>query len=333
MADIEVQSVQKSEVKKIISDARSFCSFEEIMERTHLSAEELTDILIKLRQSGFRTFQCEKNNDVFLCSSERYVEENNYIQKIENNGYPLKILINSDYHKGSAYDKPKFEDAKNEFEIKNNIKYEINLGDYIEGYPYHTAKTYPGKLRYQPSLENELRYLNTTLMVNPQVSTFLLYGNHDIFTLNGISRDFLKDYEAIYRKTGILPCGIEDTKFQINNDFIRLVHKNHSEFTTECKKIEFKYENQLIFGGHSHIANTEDRFGYHLEVIPTLSGLEHKSNNGLVFYNGFLVVTLIFDENKLIKEAIMDPYRLHEGVSEPEHLPSNYVEVRRYKNK
>ena len=56
-------------------------------------------------------------------------------------------------------------------------------------------------------------------------------------------------------------------------------------------------------------------------------------NNGLVFYNGFLVVTLIFDENKLIKEAIMDPYRLHEGASEPEHLPSNYVEVRRYKNR
>ena len=150
--------------------------------------------------------------------------------------YP-NVLYRNEYGLYNAYN----------YAIKNNIKKIIHLGDLIEGDPtLYQANRIKSK--------EQKEYLTRIYPRVPDITTYLLYGNHDY---NAIRYDGL-DHAFVKGCSGLDLIGINYSYVYFNGNLIKICHlSNKSKY---IKSICLEHDFEL--GGHSHSFATEEARRY-----------------------------------------------------------------------
>lgn len=296
--------------------------------------ERLVELLKKLKKINYRVFMGTNNFGQTMVSTQEYIKQMGYNDSITNDGSELKLCVISDLHLGSINDDPGYVDRVWEFCAKNGIHHILNLGDLAEGSEYlcdGCRKKENYKSEITRTLESQVNYLNKYVPFDKNITHHVLYGNHDLYSSDGVSIDLSKAMNEAYGRKDLMICGIEDTKFKINNDYIHLIHHSFPDMIKPyLNKLEGAQENEFILAGHSHISKTYSGHSYNLECIPTLSKDDHHLD-GFVFYSGFVVLTINFNSELKMQHIRVDKYKINDYHSDFETFSPHEIAVRRLK--
>lgn len=297
---------------------------------------ELVDLLKKLRKVNYRVFLGEYNFEQALVTKQEYIKQMGYSTSINTNSNTLQILALSDLHLGSIYDTPWFLDAVFNLCKERNIKYIVDLGDLTEGEGYIEdgcrSKEY---FKFDRTVESELNYLNMNVPYDKDIKHILLYGNHDLYSPDAVSKDISKLMKEIFGRKDLIVCGIEDAILPVNNDSIHLFHHSFPDIVKPyLNKLETENpsENQIILAGHSHISRNDSGAGYDIECIPTLSRVDHHLD-GFEFFTGFVILNIEFNELGQFKDVYVERYRFDSRYTKPTCFHVHHVEVTRLRKK
>lgn len=294
--------------------------------------ERLVELLKKLKKINYRVFLGSNDFEPTIVSTEEYIKQMNYHDAIINDGSDIKICVISDLHLGSIYDEPKYVDKTWDFCTKLGVKHILNLGDIAENSEYLSdgcRRPEDFNCEITRTLESQVKYLNKNVPFDKDIIHHLLYGNHDLYSSDGVSKDLSRAMKETYGRKDLIVCGIEDTRFRINNDYIHLFHHSFPDIIKPyVKKIEGSEENEIILAGHSHISKTYSGHAYDLECIPTLSNVDHHLDD-FSFFSGFVLLTISFDENLKMNNIYLQRYRYDSVYGPPACFHSHDIAVRR----
>lgn len=327
---VKISSQDKKDIDTIIKSIESKAPIE--LYYDSFTDARLVELLKKLRSINYRVFLGKNEFGKTLVTTTDYINQMNYKGSIQNNGEDLKICVISDLHLGSIFDEPRYIDRVWDFCTACGIHHIINLGDIVEGSEYmidnsRNFESYRPEI--QKNLDSQICYLNNNIPYDKNITHHLLFGNHDLYSSNGISLDVVKELEERYSRQDIKVCGIEDTKFQVNNDYLHLFHHSFNDIIRPyVKKFEDSVENEVILSGHSHISKSYNGIGYDLECVPTLSKQDHHYP-GFEFFSGFIVVTISFNENLQMQNINLKRYRLDDSYNKPAFFHDHNIKVRR----
>ena len=292
----------------------------------------LVELLKKLRKVNYRVFLGTNDFEETLVSTNEYMKQMGYYDSITNDGSDLKICVISDLHLGSARDEIMYVEKAWEICSELGIRHILNLGDIAEGSEYLSdgcRKLEDYKHEITRTLENQVAYLNKYVPNDKNITHHLLYGNHDLYSSDGISIDLSRAMKESFNRSDLIVCGVEDNKFKINNDYIHLFHHSFPDIIKPyVKKIEGSEENEIILAGHSHVSKTYSGHAYDLECIPTLSKVDHHLED-FPFFSGFVILNISFDKNLKMSNIYLQRYRFDNVYTKPVCFHSHDISVRR----
>ena len=292
--------------------------------------ERLIELLKKLRKSNYRVFMGTNDFEPTIVSTNEYIKQMNYYDSIKNDGSDLKICVISDLHLGSVNDSPYLVDKAWDFCTELGIKHILNLGDIAEGSEYLAdGCRKKDDYRIERTIESQINYLNKFVPYDKNISHHLLYGNHDLYSSDGVSIDLSKLMKEYVGRNDLIVCGVEDTKFPVNNDYIHLFHHSFPDIIKPyIKKFEGEAENEIILAGHSHVSKSYSGHAYELECVPTLSNVDHHLED-FEFFSGFVILTISFDNNLKMSNIYLQRYRFDNVYTKPVCFHSHDIAVRR----
>lgn len=329
---VKISSQDKKDIDTIVRNIESKAPFE--MYQDAFTDERLIELLKKLRSINYRVFLGKNEFGKTLVTTSDYINQMNYTGSIKTNGEDLKVCVISDLHLGSIFDEPRYVDRVWDFCTARGIHHIINLGDIIEGSEYmidncRNFESYRPEI--QKNLESQINYLNKYVPYDENIMHYLLFGNHDLYSSSGISLDVAKELEERHNRHDIKVCGIEDTKFQVNNDYLHLFHHSFNDIIRPyVKKFEDSVENEVILSGHSHISKSYNGIGYDLESVPTLSKQDHHLSE-FEFFSGFITITISFNEDLYMQNIYLERFRLDDSYNKPALFHEHNIKVRRLK--
>lgn len=314
-------------IKSMVQKKECLSVYDEVF-----SEERLITLLKKMRKLNFRVFMGTNDFEPTLVSTQEYINQMGYTDSIKNNGNDLKICVISDLHLGSKDDDPIIVAKVWDFCIQHGIKHILNLGDIAEGSEYLADRCRnQDDYKIERTIESQLIYLNKFVPYDKSISHHLLYGNHDLYSSDGVSIDLARLLREEYNRSDIIVCGVEDAKFSINNDYVHLFHHSFPDIIKPyLKKFEGGDENEIIFAGHSHVSKTYTGHAYDLECIPTLSHVDHHLED-FEFFTGFVVLTISFDRDLKMENIYLQRYRQDSHYLSPSCFDSHDISVRRLK--
>ena len=309
---------------------------EAILKEMCLTPDQLEEVLIRLRhRDSFRAFAGYSFFDPSLCDRDEYIRQMGYGDSIITPNFePLSIAVCSDLHGVSIDDKPKLVDRMYDEIINRRIKHIVVNGDVTEGTEYHLSKRGQDRIRVEPTLDAQFAYMNRFLPFDKSVIWHINQGNHDIFKNNGISIDFVKEFQLRHDRPDIVSTGIEDTILPINNDCIHLLHQNYLDFIKPyLKRLENAEEKQVIFIGHGHFPHSDDTDGYYAEFLPAMCDQPKGSDEQkAMFYMGFDIVTFLFDtKTGKFNYMIIEPFVYNDMFNTLKELRPQTIAIRRLK--
>lgn len=253
-------------------------SINEISTTIHLSHKQIYSRLKNLRMHGF-----EFVRKYFYDGNIKYKQIFNPNEKDENIALITKnsdqnvtIMLISDIHLGSKYERLDLLDKIYNYCIKRNIHIIINAGDLIDGVTIGNEK----KLA---SFEDQINYLIKKYPFDKNIINFVCLGNHDIDSLQNYGQDLSA---SLYNfRHDLVPLGYGFGTINIKNEQIFVRH------LIQGLKVEKAPSGSLVLHGHSHKATTTLNQNC-LIHIPTLSDLAIEEN---VSSPGAMVMTLSFD--------------------------------------
>lgn len=297
---------------------------DEFVNRFGFTQEQITAMFQSFRKDFYRVFIIEKCGDLWLVLKPDYMKFMGYNDKIITKKNVLKICLTADPHFGSVNDNPGIMDKVEEFCTVEGIEHIVYLGDTREGTEYYIKKYAKGKCRCELDEESELEYLNQNIPYNKLTTKHILETNHDVFSDDGISRDFVKQLRDKYGREDLKVTGFDYAELPVNGDTLYLNHGYVRDFS------DFDYENEsrLYLCGHSHRSLSRNNLerGYFVEYVTTLSNIEHKNRNRPDeennFYVGFEVLEIEFNDNKSFNNVLITRYKTtNSPYSKPEALP------------
>lgn len=230
-----------------------------IISRTKLSRNEIISILYELG----------------ICKKElaTYVAKTNISNQ--------EIIVISDTHIGSVYERIDYLNLVYNYAKENNIHHIIHGGDLLQG-------TYKPVNKKYNNFNSQIKHFEEVYPEKKNITTHILFGNHDYHV-------FLKHEESfkiISKKAKFDILGFKKAYFRLGKFLISINHE------IESYKMKIPYiESDINLVGHSHDLKVKGNDIY----IPTLSD-DLKVENSVP---GFILINII-DNELIIKHIDID---------------------------
>lgn len=204
---------RKEICEKIYYMAKKRKSFQEICEKLELNDYEVAGLIVLMAQAGYNIDFV--NDEVVVRKTPPKHED---IYQLPNNLEHLKLLLISDTHLGSKYDRMDIlKYLYNKAEDKG-IKHILHSGDFTDGRSNRPEQVYELK---EPSYEGQVQYCVDKY---PTFSgkTYVIQGNHDDWWYKSAGSEIVKTIAK--QRDDIVYLGADIADMRIGNLKIRLFH-------------------------------------------------------------------------------------------------------------
>ena len=268
----------------------------EISNLLHLSHKQIYNRLKNLRMHGF-----EFNRKYFYTGDIKYQQilspkdKDDSISLITSStDQIINIMLISDIHLGSKYERLDLLDQIYNYCIKKNIHIIINAGDLIDG------KTF-GNDKKISSTEDQINYLIKKYPFDKNIINFICLGNHDFDALQNNGQDL---NTILYNfRHDLISIGYGFWSINIKNEKIYVRH------LIPNLKVEKAPSGSLVLHGHSHKATTTLNQNC-LIHIPTLCDLSIENNYSSP---GATIMSIEFDRG-YFKTIYLEQLILNNGI-------------------
>lgn len=173
----------------------------------------------------------------------------------------IRLLVISDLHLGSVYDRIDLLYKAYEYACFNNIKYVLNLGDLFDSNMPHN-KEY---LKIQ-DFDEQVSYAIDNYPYSESIKTLMLYGNHDYYSKITHNNDMVKKFSE--ERTDLIHLGYGESYLNIKNNYIKLQHE------ISClKNYKQNIETYITLLGHYHKFRVDINGDTIYIHVPSLSNL------------------------------------------------------------
>ena len=212
---------------KIYYMAKKRKSFNKICEELELKDYEVIGLIILMNQAGYNVDYL--NGEVIV---RKNPPKNQDIYEIPNNLEHLKLLLISDTHLGSKYDRLdilKYLYAKAE---DKEVKHILHSGDFTDGRSNRAEQVY--ELR-EPSYEGQVQYC---IEKYPKFNgkTYAIQGNHDDWWYKSAGSEILKSIAK--ERDDIIYLGPDVADLKIGKLKIRLFHGSGGNAYAKSYKLQ-----------------------------------------------------------------------------------------------
>jgi hypothetical protein len=218
-----------------------------------------------------------------------YKKEEQNTKQIEIYNDHLKTIFISDLHLGHQLDGLEHLDDVYNYAIKNNIHIIMNGGDLLEN-TYVTGEQF----LKEKTIESQIEYAIKQHPFDKNIINFILYGNHDYYSLKNSNIDIAKLIEQ--ERFDLVSLGYLRGYVKLKSDYIILNHKSKTILNQKIENLA-----SLCFSGHSH--RYKISMGDKKEIhLPTLSFI-YPASYDIKPLNGFLDVEFSFNSKGYIHKA------------------------------
>ncbi len=267
-------------IKRILELTSEGKTINEIAATLNLTNKQLFNIFNTIKSKGLEFKKTYYSNGEIKYNLIKKILDNNDKTLITSpNERHIKMLLKSDCHIGSVYERIDLISKCYDYCVKNNIHVILDCGDFIDG-------IVGGNKKIHDNAMDQIDYFLKKYPFDKDIITFGILGNHDLNTLLYDGINFENIIES-YRHD-IVSLGYEKGSLNIKNDKIFL---SHPIANFEPVNIEDNYiGKKLILEGHSHHSSIVD-IEQHLKVkVPSLVTFETKD------YPSFMTITLNFEQ-------------------------------------
>ena len=214
-----------------------------VMENLHLEEYEVYGLLELLRQRGY-VFNVANGKIV----KEKPIKEND-VYKVPSNLDHLKLLLLSDTHLASKYDRIDILRYLYEKAEDKGVNYVLHSGDLTEGLSGRPQQLYELK---EASYTGQRDYV-IDKYPKSEIPTYLIAGNHDLWWIKQCGADICKDIANNREDLHYLGSDCED--LQIGKVKIRLFHGKGGSSYAKSYKLQ-KYLDSIPAEELPHILQT-----------------------------------------------------------------------------
>ena len=263
--------------KRIIELITLNKSLNEICTQLNLNRQQLYTRLKTLQIHGI-----EFEREYFFDGNIKYIPLNKVVETnrdgidliTKHTEQQIKIMLISDIHFGSKYDRLDLINIIYDYCIKNDIHIIINSGDLIDGITI-------GKEKRIKSFERQIDYLLKNYPFDKNITNFICLGNHDIDSFINNNQDI--EVVLYNMRHDLVSLGYGVGNINIKNESIYIKHHINDY------NMPYIPSESLILLGHSHKASIYTNGNLYVH-IPTLSNL----NNECCGFPGAILMTLSF---------------------------------------
>lgn len=237
--------MEKKEIcEKIYELAKKKKSFNEICKELELKDYEIIGLITLMNQEGYNIDLI--NEEIIIRKTPK---KNNDIYELPNNLEHLKLLLISDTHLGSKYDRVDILRYLYSKAEDKNIKYILHSGDFTDGRSNRPEQVY--ELR-EPSYEGQVQYC---IDKYPKFSgkTYAIQGNHDDWWYKSAGSEILKSIAK--EREDIVYLGPDVADLKIGKLKIRLFHGAGGSAYAKSYKLQ-KYLDTIPMGERPDILQT-----------------------------------------------------------------------------
>lgn len=231
----------KEKIKYLINKRKSFI---EICEELELKDYEVIGLIELMKQDGELIDYI--NGEVVKLKKPI---KSNDVYEIPNNLEHLKLLLISDTHLGSQYDRLDILKYLYQKAEDNNINYILHSGDLTEGFSGRPQQLYELK---EVSYTGQRDYV-IDKYPKSDIPTYLIAGNHDLWWIKQCGADICKDISNQRKDLHYLGSDCEDLK--IGKLKIRLYHGKGGGSYAKSYKLQ-KYLDSISLEERPHILQT-----------------------------------------------------------------------------
>lgn len=198
---------------KIYYMAKKRKSFQEICEKLELNDYEVAGLIVLMAQEGYNIDFV--NDEVVVRKTPPKHED---VYQLPNNLEHLKLLLISDTHLGSKYDRMDILKYLYDKAEDKGIKHILHSGDFTDGRSNRPEQVYELK---EPSYEGQVQYCADKY---PTFSgkTYVIQGNHDDWWYKSAGSEIVKTIAK--QRDDIVYLGADIADMRIGNLKIRLFH-------------------------------------------------------------------------------------------------------------
>jgi predicted phosphodiesterase len=212
-------------------------SVKEIEELLQIDAKRLLRILKQLHSKGyFINAKYYSNGNIKLYGKNNLQVDEAEIKLLSNK---LKILVISDTHYGSIYERCDLVDKVFNYGVSKGYNIVIHGGDFIEGLNDNNKKSTKHR-----KIENQARYALEKYPYDKNVTHFMLLGNHDKTNLKIDSFNL----ENLIKSTrlDIFTLGYGASTIKVGKDSILVFHRISNSAKPKVDN------NKIVLLGHTH---------------------------------------------------------------------------------
>lgn len=267
--------------KRLIQLINEGKTINEISNELELSQKQLFNYLTMIKNKGFDFYRkYYANGDIIYEAKTKYGNIKQVSTQIlgDYTDSELKIIIISDTHIGSKYERLDLLNEVYNYCINNNINIIFHCGDLIDA-------TEESKM----PLEDKIEYLLKKYPYDKQILNFITLGNHDLSPLARYGQN-LRTVLSNYRHD-LIALGYGHSIINVGEDNITLFHP-----LSENAYVPDVEYNKIIFQGHSHIFKVPiNTMGKQVIYVPPLSDISiHNAS-----YPSILEANLKFNSGSL----------------------------------
>ena len=279
-------------IKRILELTSEGKTLNEIALSLNLSNKQLFNIFNTIKSKGLDfNKKYYSNGEIKYTLVKDLLNNQDKTLITSHNERNIKMLLKSDCHIGSIYERLDLINKCYDYCTKNNIHVILDCGDFIDG-------IVGGNKKIHDNAMDQIDYFLKNYPFDKDIITFGILGNHDLNTLlyDGINfENVINSY-----RHDIVSLGYEKGSLNIKNDKIFLAHPiaNFTSINNEDNYIGKK----LIFEGHSHRSSLIDVEQYLKIKVPSLVTFETKD------YPSFMIITLNFEQYGYIGSINLEHY-------------------------
>lgn len=214
----------------------------------------------------------------------------------------LKILLLSDLHIGSIFERLDLIEKAYEYAIHEDIHSVIVAGDLVDGINI-------GHPKKHTTHKEQIDYFLDNYPLDKNILTYALLGDHDFDSLKNAGLDIEKIIES-YRHD-IVSLGYRQGILRIKNDEIFVSHNLEENVGFEPINLNRIKKECLVLEGHTHFMSLQEGSGFKKVHLPSLSNLYTSINPHV--QPGMVKMTIEFTKNNgcisnvIFEQFLVDP--------------------------
>ncbi len=261
-------------------------SINEIQSMLNVDYREFNKILKAIRNAGYNYSKYfSSTGDITIKTNKTLNFNDRKATRINIKDRILRAIFISDLHIGSVFENPSLLKIVYSYAKGHDCHIIFNAGDLIEGiYP---DSPYPPK---NPTIESQVKKVLRVHPFDPNITCFMLYGNHDYRALTEEGFDISRYLED--RRYDLVSLGYGESIVHLNDDAIAVTHD-----LKKSSKNVVPNNVSAVYRGHSHKSKTRDN---KIIYIPALSEQEITAYEFRPLA-GFLEAEFVFFNKKIAR--------------------------------